>query len=126
MPAAFELGEVYARHRKDMRCAAEQTATLRVDGEMLRAARRVLKARCGDMGEWRVRISYGEGALRLKVGEFEFGCPATGLWVDDCEIALSDFLALPWTAFRGREVAVRREGDLLSFNGMDFSVAVVR
>jgi len=123
MPAAFELGELYARHRKDMRCAAEEAATLRVDGEMLRAARRVLKARCGYMGEWRVCISYGEGTLRLKVGEFEFGCPATGLWVDDCEIALGDFLALPWMAFRGTEVAVRREGEVILFGGTVCAVA---
>ena len=115
LPAAFALGDDYAAHRRDMRCMEPMAATLWVNGEMLRTVRRVLKADADIPRGATVWLSQAEGELRLRVGAQVFGCPATGLWIDDGAIALEDFLAIPWPALRGARVSVRREGMVIRF-----------
>lgn len=123
VPGDFQDALAYEQHLRDMRSLKIGRPALHADGEVLRAIRRWLLQRAGRNSDEdglepdeAMSLAFDNGALRLRARGQAYGCPADGVWVDDCEVSLREFLAIPVGQFRGRRIVVERSEQLLAIN----------
>lgn len=129
VPGRLSIGALYERHLQERASIGIGLPTLRVDGEVFRATRRWLSERyrvdddlCGPRPDGRVGLAYNDGILRVSLDGNVLGCPASGVWVGDCEVSLRELLAMPGWRWRGDTIALVRSLDSLSFNGHDIAL----
>lgn len=117
-PGALRLGDLYARHQRDLEALGTGLPRLRVDGQVFRATRRWLTERHGYMDQSTVvRLDLSDRLLRLEVDSVVYGCPAHGSWLEPRAVLLSDLAAIPSDVLRRRELELEQGEDDLRFNG---------
>lgn len=122
-PSTLTYAEQFEQHLRDMRKVDFGPPTLSVDGDMLRSIRKILASRYGlwrgEVGppmDMRITLSFDGILLRLVVGDDAYGVRAAGVWIEDCQISLREFLAMPAQRLRGVLVEVERLHNALGFN----------
>lgn len=115
----LELGLVYERHAAMMSQLALKPPCLYPDPLVLRQTLKWLCTRhCDHLdGDPELVLSWSDGLLRIRVHGAVYGIPAQGSWLDDVRIRLSDLLAIPLSAFRGRYVRIELAHDRLVIAG---------
>jgi hypothetical protein len=131
VPTSLNIALCYEQHQKDIRRVKIGLPTLYVDGEVLRSTRRWLAQRhglrdgaYGPLPDCPVALSFSDGLLRFEVAGEACGCPAQGVWVEDCRISLREFLAMPYWKLRGWRVQLERSLDAILFGGHGLAVNV--
>ena len=129
VPTSLNIALRYEQHQEDMRPHKIGLPTLWVDGEVLRATRRWIAQRhglrdgaYGPLPDCPLALSFSDGLLRIEVAGEVYGCPAQGVWVQDCRISLREFLAMPYWMLRGRSVQLVRSLDAISLGSYDVRV----
>ncbi len=116
-PDCLALGLVYEKHCKVMSRIGTGLPSLRLDPQVFRATRKLILARYHRPGEnATVWLSHADGLLRLAVGSTVFGVPARGIWVEDREISMDDFAAIPAQVMRHRSFELEQSAEHLSIN----------
>jgi hypothetical protein len=118
VPDCLSLGVVYEEHQEAMRRLDPGMPHLYVDGFMFRATvkwlRRTLRAK--EKNDY-LLLSFSDGLLRLRFNDYVLGCPAHGIWTDDCQVSMKDLLTIePWN-LRGSSIRVERSNECVTFNG---------
>lgn len=115
VPSHLEFAQMYEQHLEDLKPLRMGLPTLHLDGEVFRATRRWIAQRhglqdgeTGPLPDLPLMLSHRDGLLRMKVAGEVYGCPARGVWVDDCSVSLRAFNTLsPWR-LRGRTIRLER------------------
>ena len=119
---------VYEQHQSDMRPLRVALPTLIADGEVLRGIRRWLSRRCATEpdGETppdqRLALSFKEDMLCFTAGGQTYGCPACGVWVEDCQVSVREFVCIPGWVWRGRSVRLEQSVGVVLVNGVELRV----
>lgn len=124
VPSSLELGLIYEQHQVDIRSLDIGLRRLYLDGEIFRATKKWLAQRHGYEHatarrghEATAKLSVDRRLLRIEVDTEVYACPAGGVWVDDCAMALADLLAAPPSSLRGRTLVLERSLNSLNLNG---------
>jgi len=118
VPDCLSLGVVYEEHQEAMRRLDPGMPHLYVDGFMFRATVKWLRRtlRPNEENDY-VLLSFSDGLLRLRFNDHALGCPAHGIWTDDCQVSMKDLLTIePWN-LRGSSIRVERSNECVTFNG---------
>lgn len=118
VPDCLSLGVVFEEHQEAMRRLDPGMPHLNLDGFMFRACVKWLRQNhSARQDNDYLLMSFFEGLLRLRTKDNVLGCPAHGIWTDDCQVSLNDLLRIdPWS-LRGRAICVERALESVSFNG---------
>lgn len=117
VPDCLSLGVVYEEHKEAMRRLDPGMPHLYVDGFLFRATvkwlRRTLYAK--EENDY-LLLSFSDGLLRLRFNDYVLGCPARGIWTDDCQVSMKNLLTIePWN-LRGASIRVQRSNECVTFN----------
>ncbi len=123
LPDCLSLGVVFEEHQETMRRLDPGMPHLKMDGFMFRACVQWLRRNLPNSdGRDHLLMSFADGLLRLQFKDSLLGCPARGIWTDDCQVSLNDLLRIdPWR-LRGGSIRVERAIQIVSFNGYQVSV----
>lgn len=122
-PSNVTPGLVYEKHLADMRPLRVVLPTLWADGEVLRAIRRWLRQRAHRSNDGEIPadspldLSFAGDVLHLGANGQTYGCPASGVWMQDCAVSLRDFVDTPAWVMRGACVCMEQPAQALVFNG---------
>lgn len=117
IPDCMYMGVVFNEHKEAMRRLDPGLPHLHVDGFLFRASvkwlRRTVRANAENLC---LLLSFGDGLLRMRFNNYVLGCPAHGIWTDDCQVSVKDLLTIePWN-LRGRSIRVERSNECVTFN----------
>ena len=111
---ALRLGKLWLNFKKEVQALIPQLPTLRVDRVFFRQCLKYVERR----HDWRVadhgiHFSHVMGQLRLRVGETEVYCPASGQWLGSMLVSAEAFYKGLPPRFMGDSVVLEARGDSL-------------